>query len=472
MENNLSVVKENFKELPNNIEAEQSVIGSILVTNEIFDEINTIISNVNFYDPMHQKIFNAIESMIYKGMLANPITLKNFFENEKDELNIPEYLIKITKFSTSVRQAIEYSKIIYDMFVRRELIKISEGIIYNAKENDLEKNGKMIIENSEKLLYDLAEKGTFNSSLIKFDDAMKQTIEMASAAYKNEGGIVGVPTGLRDLDDRLGGLHQSDLIIIAGRPSMGKTSLATNIAFNAAQNIQESGAKSSVAFFSLEMSSEQLSTRIISEQARIGSNDIRRGRISDEQFDQFLETSKNISELPLFIDETPAISIAAMSNRARRIKRLYGLDLIVVDYIQLMRGSFNNKDGRVQEISQITQGLKAIAKELSLPVLALSQLSRQVEQRDDHKPQLADLRESGSIEQDADVVMFVYREGYYLQRKEPREATVEHAEWQAKMNEVAHLAEIIIGKQRHGPIGKVTLEFEERFTKFKDTQNN
>ena len=472
MENNLSVVKENFKELPNNIEAEQSVIGSILVTNEIFDEINTIISNVNFYDPMHQKIFNAIESMIYKGMLANPITLKNYFENEKDELNIPEYLVKITKFSTSVRQAIEYSKIIYDMFVRRELIKISEQIIDNAKENDLDNSGQNIIENSEKLLYDLAEKGTFSSSLIKFDDAMKQTIEMASAAYKNEGGIVGVPTGLRDLDDKLGGLHQSDLVIIAGRPSMGKTSLATNIAFNAAKNIQDNGKKSSIAFFSLEMSSEQLSTRIISEQARIGSNDIRRGRISDEQFDQFLETSKNISELPLFIDETPAISIAAMSNRSRRIKRLYGLDLIVVDYIQLMKGLFNNKDGRVQEISQITQGLKAIAKELGVPVLALSQLSRQVEQRDDHKPQLADLRESGSIEQDADVVMFVYREGYYLQRKEPREATVEHAEWQAKMNEVAHLAEIIIGKQRHGPIGKVTLEFEERFTKFKDTQNN
>ena len=472
MENNLSIVKDNFKELPNNIEAEQAVIGSILVTNEIFDDINTIISNVNFYDPMHQKIFNAIESMVYKGLLANPITLKNYFEKEKDEINIPEYLVKITKFSTSARQAIEYSKIIYDMFVRRELIKISDQIIDDAKENDLNVSGQNIIENSEKLLYDLAEKGTFSSSLIKFDDAMKQTIEMASAAYKNEGGIVGVPTGLRDLDDKLGGLHQSDLIIIAGRPSMGKTSLATNIAFNAAKNIQENGRKSSVAFFSLEMSSEQLSTRIISEQARIGSNDIRRGRISDEQFDQFLETSKNISELPLFIDETPAISIAAMSNRARRIKRLYGLDLIVVDYIQLMKGSLNNKDGRVQEISQITQGLKAIAKELGVPVLALSQLSRQVEQRDDHKPQLADLRESGSIEQDADVVMFVYREGYYLQRKEPREATVEHAEWQAKMNEVAHLAEIIIGKQRHGPIGKVTLEFEERFTKFKDTQNN
>ena len=470
MENNLSIVKDQFKELPNNIEAEQSVIGSILVSNDIFDEINTIISSINFYDPMHQKIFEAVESLIYKGMLANPITLKNYFEDEKDDLNVPEYLVKITKFSTSVRQAIEYSKIIYDMFVRRELIKISEQTIDSAKLNDLDTNGQSIIESSERLLFDLAEKGSFNSSLVKFDEAMKQTIEMASAAYKNEEGIVGVPTGLRDLDDKLGGLHQSDLIIIAGRPSMGKTSLATNIAFNAAQKLQDSGKKSSIAFFSLEMSSEQLSTRIISEQARISSNDIRRGRISDDQFDKFLETSKNISELPLYIDETPAISIAALSNRARRIKRLFGLDMIVVDYIQLMRGTTFNKDGRVQEISQITQGLKAIAKELSVPVVALSQLSRQVEQRDDHKPQLADLRESGSIEQDADVVMFVYREGYYLQRKEPREATVEHAEWQAKMNEVAHLAQIIIGKQRHGPIGNVTLEFEERFTKFKDTQ--
>jgi replicative DNA helicase len=472
MENNFSIVKDQFKELPNNIEAEQSVIGSILVSNDIFDEISTIISNINFHDPMHQKIFEAIESLVYKGMLANPITLKNYFEDEKDDLNVPEYLVKITKFSTSVRQTVEYSKIIYDMFVRRELIKISEQTIDSAKLNELDTNGQTIIENSERLLFDLAEKGSFNSSFVKFDEAMKQTIEMASAAYKNEEGIVGVPTGLRDLDDKLGGLHRSDLIIIAGRPSMGKTSLATNIAFNAAQKLQDNGKKSSIAFFSLEMSSEQLSTRIISEQARISSNDIRRGRISDEQFDKFLETSKNIAELPLYIDETPAISIAAMSNRARRIKRLFGLDMVVVDYIQLMRGTTFNKDGRVQEISQITQGLKAIAKELGVPVVALSQLSRQVEQRDDHKPQLADLRESGSIEQDADVVMFVYREGYYLQRKEPREATVEHAEWQAKMNEVAHLAQIIIGKQRHGPIGNVTLEFEERFTKFKDTQSS
>ena len=468
---NINLVKNNFNELPNNIEAEQSVIGSILLNNEIFDDVNTIISSKNLYDPMHQKIFSAIENLIYKGMLANPITLKNYFENEKDEINVPEYLIKITKFSTSSRQAIEYSKIIYDMFVRRELVKISENTIHTAQQKDLDVTGQRIIEESERLLFDLAEKGSVKSSLVKFDDAMKFTIEMASNAYKNEEGIVGVPTGLTDLDDRLGGLHKSDLVIIAGRPSMGKTALATNIAFNAAKKIQESGKKSTIAFFSLEMSSEQLSTRILAEQSKIKSNDIRRGRISDEQFDKFIETSKNISELPLYIDETPAISIAALSNRARRIKRLYGLDMIVVDYIQLMRAP-NNRDGRVQEISEITQGLKAIAKELSIPVLALSQLSRAVEARDDKKPQLSDLRESGSIEQDADVVMFVFREAYYLEKKEPQPATVQHAEWQAKMNEISNLAEIIIGKQRHGPTGNVYLEFEAMFTKFKDRQNN
>ena len=472
MNKNLSIVSNNINQLPNNIEAEQAVIGSLLTTNEIFDDISSIISEKTFYDPLHQKIYSAINNFIYKGMLANPITLKSYFENEKDDLNIPEYLIKITKFATSSRQSIEYSKIIYDMYVRRELIKISENIIENAKISDLNVSGQSIIEESEKTLYDLAEKGSFNSSLIKFDYAVRQTIEMASSAYKNEEGIVGVPTGLRDLDDRLGGLHKSDLIIIAGRPSMGKTALATNIAFHAAKKIQETGEKGSIAFFSLEMSSEQLSTRILAEQSRIKSNDIRRGKISEEQFEQFIETSKNISELPLYIDETPAISIAALSNRARRIKRLYGLDMIVIDYIQLMKATFALKDGRVQEISEITQGLKALAKELSVPVLALSQLSRAVEQRDDKKPQLSDLRESGSIEQDADVVMFVFRESYYLKAKEPRPATVEHAEWQAKMNEVSHLAELIIGKQRHGPTGNVMLEFEEMFTKFKDTVNN
>ena len=472
MSKNLTLVSNNISQLPNNIEAEQAVIGSVLTSNEIFDDLSSIISENNFFDPLHQKIYAAINNLIYKGMLANPITLKSYFENEKDDLNVPEYLIKITKFATSSRQCIEYSKIIYDMYVRRELIKISENIIDNAKISDLNISGQTIIENSEKVLYDLAEKGSVSSSLIKFDDAVKQTIDMASSAYKNEEGIVGVPTGLKDLDNRLGGLHKSDLIIIAGRPSMGKTALATNIAFHAAKKIQETGNKGSIAFFSLEMSSEQLSTRILAEQSRIKSNDIRRGKISEEQFEQFIETSKNISELPLYIDETPAISVAALSNRARRIKRLYGLDMVVIDYIQLMRASFALKEGRVQEISEITQGLKALAKELSVPVLALSQLSRAVEQRDDKKPLLSDLRESGSIEQDADVVMFVYRESYYLKAKEPRPATVEHAEWQAKMNEVSHLAELIIGKQRHGPTGNVMLEFEEMFSKFKDAVNN
>ncbi len=471
MSQSINIVKSKLEELPNNIEAEQSVIGSVLLANEIFDDISIIISSKNFYDPVHKKIFEALEKLIYSGQLANPITLKNYFEKEKDDLNIPEYLVKITKFSTSSRQAIEYSKLIFDLFVKRELIKISGEVIDQAKLNDLDIDGQKIIENYEKSLFDLAEKGSFSSSLIKFDEAMRQTIEMASNAYKNEEGIVGVPTGLRDLDDKLGGLHKSDLVIIAGRPSMGKTALATNIAFNAAKKIQEMGEKSSVAFFSLEMSSEQLSTRILAEQSRIKSNDIRRGKISEEQFDKFIETSKDISELPLYIDETPAITIAALSNRARRIKRLYGLDMVVIDYIQLMRAS-NSNNGRVQEISEITQGLKALAKELAVPVLALSQLSRAVEQRDDKKPQLSDLRESGSIEQDADVVMFVYREAYYLQGKEPRPATVEHAEWQAKMNEVSHLAELIIQKQRHGPTGNVMLEFEAMFTKFKDIQNN
>jgi replicative DNA helicase len=472
--NKLDLVRNHPTELPNNIEAEQSVIGSILVSNDILDDVSPIINYTKFYDPIHQKIFLAIENLISKGMLANPITLKNYFENDKNliELEGHEYLVKITKFSTSLRQAIEYAKIIYDMHVRRELIKISETTIDNASNKNIDLPGEKIIEDSEKLLFDLAERGSFSKSFIKFDAALNQTIEMASRAFKSTEGIVGVPTGLADLDDRLGGLHNQDLVIIGGRPSMGKTALATNIAFHAAKNIQDKGLKSSVAFFSLEMSSEQLSTRILSEQSRIKSNDIRRGKISEEQFDKFIETSKNISELPLYIDETPAISIAAISNRARRIKRLFGCELVVVDYIQLMRATNIRSEGRVQEISEITQGLKALAKELNVPVLAVSQLSRAVEQRDDKKPQLSDLRESGSIEQDADVVMFVYREAYYLERKEPRPATVEHAEWQNKMNEISILAEIMISKQRHGPTGNIKVEFEAMFTKFRDIQTS
>ena len=462
------------KKMPCNIEAEQAVIGSILISNDIYDEISPIIDAQKFFDPIHVKIFTTIEILISKGLLANPITLKNYFENNEGlkELGGHDYLIKITKLATSIKQAVDYANIVQEMHIRRELIKISESVLYQASSNtEIETSGEEMIQNTEKSLFDLAERGHFNRSFIKFDRALKQTIEMAESAHKNEGGIVGVPTGLTDLDSRLGGMHKQDLIIIAGRPSMGKTALATNIAFHAAKNIEKKESKSTVAFFSLEMSSEQLSTRILSEQSRIRSNDIRRGRVTEHEFEKFIETSKNISDLPLYIDETPAITIAAISNRSRRIKRLFGLELIVVDYIQLMRSIGKKEYNRVQEISEITQGLKALAKELDVPVLALSQLSRQVEQRDNKKPQLSDLRESGSIEQDADVVMFVYREAYYLENKEPTLGSVDHAEWQQKMDEVSRLADIIIGKQRHGPTGNVKVEFEAMYTKFSNLEN-
>jgi len=471
----LKIIQNFQKQMPCNIEAEQALIGSILVSNEIYDEIALIINAQKFFDPIHAKIFDTIVMLISKGLLANPITLKNHFENNEGlkELGGQEYLIKITKFSTtSVKQVIDYANIVHEMHVRRELIKISESVLNEASNNnEIASSGEEMIQNAEKSLFDLAERGHFNQSFLKFEQALKQTIEMATSAYKNEEGIVGVPTGLTDLDSRLGGMHKQDLIIIAGRPSMGKTALATNIAFHAAKNIEKKGSKSTVSFFSLEMSSEQLATRILSEQSRIRSNDIRRGKVSEKEFEQFIETSKNIFELPLYIDETPAITISAISNRSRRIKRLFGLDLIVIDYIQLMRTSGKRDWGRVQEISEITQGLKALAKELDVPVLALSQLSRQVEQRDNKKPQLSDLRESGSIEQDADVVMFIYREAYYLENKEPTLGSIEHAEWQQKMDEISSLAEIMISKQRHGPTGNVKVEFEAMYTKFQDLVN-
>ena len=468
------IVEKSKKQMPCNIEAEQAVIGSLLVSNDIYDEISPVLDPQKFFDPIHVKLYETIEKLISKGLLANPITLKNHFENNEGlkELGGQEYLIKITKFSTSVKQAIDYANIVQEMHVRRELIKISQSVLDEASTNaDVSTSGVEIIQNAEKSLFDLAERGHFNQSFIKFESALKQTIEMAKSAYQNDEGIVGVPTGLTDLDARLGGMHKQDLIIIAGRPSMGKTALATNIAFHAAKNIEKKETKSTVAFFSLEMSSEQLSTRILSEQSKIRSNDIRRGKVSEKEFEQFIETSKNIFELPLYIDETPAVTIATISNRSRRIKRLFGLELIVIDYIQLMKSSRKMEFNRVQEISEITQGLKALAKELNVPVLALSQLSRQVEHRDDKKPQLADLRESGSIEQDADVVMFIFREAYYLERKEPTLGSIEHAEWQQKMNEISSLADIMISKQRHGPTGNVKVEFEAMYTKFKNLEN-
>jgi replicative DNA helicase len=463
----------NNNHLPKNIEAEQTILGSILENNELFDEITDEINEGHFHDAIHQKIYKIISNLISKGLLANPITIKNFFNDNQEltEIGGLEYLLKLTKVSTTKNQIKHYSKLLSDLYIRRQLIKISEETLEDSKNKELEISGTNILENTERKLFEIAERGEFQRSFVTFKDALKETIDMATAAYKNDQGIVGVPSGLTDLDDRLGGLHKQDLIIIAGRPSMGKTALATNIAFNAAENIQKQNKKSSVAFFSLEMSSEQLSTRILSEQSRIKSNDIRRGKINQEDFEKFIEASKNLENLPLHIDDTPAITISALSNRARRLKRKQGLDLIVIDYIQLMKSSGYKNEGRVLEIGQITQGLKALAKELNVPVLALSQLSRQVEQRDDKKPQLADLRESGSIEQDADVVMFVFREQYYLEKQEPKLGTAEHVEWQEKMNQVHNQAEIIIGKQRHGPTGLIKLEFESAFTKFKDASN-
>ena len=468
-----SAIKKVDNKIPSNLEAEQALLGSILVNNDIIDEIS--INPKIFYDPAHIKIYEVIENLNSKGMVANPITLKNFFEKDNmlDDVGGTEYFIKLTRFSGSVKQAVDYAKIIHEMYLRRELILVSEKLSSETiNTTPHEKNAESIIQDTEKSLYDLAERGSFSQSYLKFNKALDQTIQMATLAMQNDQGIVGIPTGLTDLDEKLGGLHKSDLIILAGRPSMGKTALATNIAFNASQHIMTREEKSSVAFFSLEMSSEQLSTRILSEQAKIKSDDIRRGKVTEEEINRYIETSRNIYNLPLFIDETPAITISALSNRARRIKRLHGLALIVVDYIQLMQSGSYKNEGRVQEISEITQGLKALAKELSVPVLALSQLSRAVEQRDDKQPQLSDLRESGSIEQDADVVMFVYREAYYLERKQPKLGSIEHAEWQSKMNDVNGLADIILGKQRHGPTGNIKVEFEGIYTKFKDLSKN
>ncbi len=472
---NLGIAKNNKQnqEVPSNIEAEQHLLGSVLVNNDIIDEIANIINSEKFYDPIHIKIYEVIENLNSKGMIANPITLKNYFEKNQglDDVGGVEYLVKLTRFSSSVKQAIDYAKIVHENFVKRELIQISHNIKDETLNSEDDKSSDLIIEDAEKLLFDLAERGSFSQSFMKFNLALDQSISMAEQAMKNDQGIVGVPTGLTDLDEKLGGLHKSDLVIIAGRPSMGKTALATNIAYHAAKNIQLKSTKSSVAFFSLEMSSEQLSTRILSEQSRIKSNDIRRGKATEEELSRYIETSRDIYDLPLYIDETPAITISTLSNRARRIKRLFGLSLIVVDYIQLMRTSSKRNDGRVQEISEITQGLKALAKELGVPVLALSQLSRAVEQRDDKKPQLADLRESGSIEQDADVVLFVFREEYYEEKKQPKLGSIEHAEWQSKMSDISGLAEILIGKQRHGPTGNIQVEFEGMYTKFKDLKS-
>ncbi len=463
---------------PHSMEAEQALLGAILYDNEVYHRVSGIVEAQHFYNPVHVRIFDSISNLIEHGKLADAIVLKNRFSQDDTLVDIGgvEYLALLLDAAPAGAAAPEYAKLIFDLALRRELIRLGGDIKARAEDPEVEEDGRAQITQAEMELYKLAETGSVQSGFITFSKAIMQSIDMATAAFERDGGLSGMSTGLVDLDRQLGGLHKSDLIILAGRPSMGKTALATNIAFNVAKahktekdenGIDRTVAGGVVGFFSLEMSSEQLATRLLAEQSGVPSNKIRRGDITPTQYDDIREAAEMIEKIPLHIDDTGGLTIGALSARARRLKRMVGLDLIVVDYLQLLSGSGRaSSDGRVQEVTQITMGLKALAKELDVPVLALAQLSRQVEQRDDKRPQLADLRESGSIEQDADVVMFVFREEYYVARTEPREGTEEHLKWKDEMEAVYGKAEVIVGKQRHGPIGTVKLAFEAELTKF------
>lgn len=464
---------------PHNLEAEQALLGAILFDNETFNRINQNLQERHFYDPVHGRIFAACRDLIAAGELADGVTLKERFARDGGikEIGGAVYLMKLMEAAAPLSaQAQSYADLIYDLALRRELIRVG-GVITDLAENPPEDHDAQdIIEEAERTLFTLAESGTGSKGFSPFSHALATSIEIAAAAYESKSDVSGLATNFEDLDRMLGGLHPSDLIILAGRPSMGKTALATNIAFNIARNrlhAQRTGDFENqvnkggvVAFFSLEMSAEQLATRLLSDAAEIESDRIRRGKISKQEYERLADEAVNLQQLPLHIDETGAIGIAQLMARARRLQRTVGLDCVVVDYLQLVTSSSRKSDGRVQEVSEITQGLKALAKDLKVPVIALSQLSRQVETREDKRPQLSDLRESGSIEQDADVVLFVYRESYYLERAEPREGTDEHIAWMRQVDEVRNQAEVIIGKQRHGPIGKVKLFFDSRYTRF------
>ncbi|MBM3467804.1 MAG: replicative DNA helicase [Alphaproteobacteria bacterium] len=458
---------------PYNLEAEQLLLGALLLNNGSYEALGDFLLPHHFADGIHGQIFEAIARFIDRGQVADPITLKDYFD--KNEALQPvggaRYLIDLAEGVVSVISVGDYGRLIYDLYLRRQLMGIGEDMVLNARTHELDLNAAQQIEDAEKKLFDLAITGSASGGFKSFQMALTEAIEMAEVAYKRDSHVVGVTTGLTDIDKCLGGLHPSDLLIIAGRPSMGKTALATNMAFNAAKaylNKNKSGA--SVGFFSLEMSAEQLATRILASESGISSDKIRRGEVKEEHFPTFVQVSRELSSIPLFIDDTPALSVSALRTRARRLKRQENLGLIVIDYLQLLESGGSNRkgDNRVQEISDITRALKALAKELNVPVIALSQLSRAVEQREDKRPQLADLRESGSIEQDADVVMFVFREEYYEIRRQPPEGTEKHAEWQAHMDRIANQAEVIIAKQRHGPVGNVRLYFDGSLTRFGD----
>jgi replicative DNA helicase len=478
-----------FRVPPHNYEAEQALLGAILVNNKTLERVSEFLRAEHFADPVHGRIYASCAKLIERGQIASPVTLKTFFEHDQElaELGGLAYLARLAGSVATIINAEDYGRLIFDLHLRRELITLGEDLVNEAFEPEIDSSAVEQIEGAEQRLYDLATTGQAEGGFQNFQQAVIGAIQMAEAAHKRDGKLSGVPTGLRDLDAKLGGLHPSDLLILAGRPSMGKTSLATNIAFNAAKAYREEvdatgsrkavdGAK--VAFFSLEMSAEQLATRILSEQAEVQSHKIRQGEMSHEEFERLVIASQELYSLPLFIDDTPALSVSAVRTRCRRLQRQHGLGLIVIDYLQLLRGtgSRQSESNRVQEVSEITRGMKALAKELHVPVLALSQLSRAVEQREDKRPQLSDLRESGSIEQDADVVMFVYREQYYLERAEPSRRPEEdetkfhdrYQAWAQRCEKAHNVAECIIAKQRHGPIGTVRMFFDGNYTKFGD----
>ncbi len=468
-----------FRTPPHNIEAEQALLGAILVNNEAFYRVSDFLEHRHFFEPIHQRIFELAAGLIRAGKLATPVTLKTFLPTDFDVagLSLNQYLARLAAEATTIINAEDYGRTVYDLSVRRDLILIGEDMVNTAYDAPVDATPASHIEEAERRLYEIAETGRFDSGFQRFATALTTAVDLAARAYQRDGSLSGIATGLTDLDAKMGGLQQSDLIILAGRPGMGKTALATNIAYNIAKSWRhETGADGRekttnggiVGFFSLEMSAEQLATRIIAEQTGIPSNKIRRGAIDEADFETIKDVSIELQQLPFYVDETGGLSIGQLAARARRLKRQRGLDLLVIDYVQLLQGtSRRSSENRVQEITEITTRLKALAKELNIPILALSQLSRQVESRDDKRPQLSDLRESGSIEQDADVVMFVFREEYYHQMRKPTESNRDKfAEWLAEGERVQGKAEVIIGKQRHGPTGTVELQFEAEVTRF------
>lgn len=465
---------QSFRILPHNLEAEQALLGALLVDNRSLEMVGDIIKAEHFFAPVHQRIFDAISKISDRGQNADPVTLKPYFENDAElvERGGAQYLADLASSVITVVNASNYATAIRDLHMRRELITVGNDLVNESFEADIDTSAQDCLELAESRLFEMSETGQGERGFVTMRDATATAIELAEKAFNSDGHVTGVTTGLRDLDKKLGGLQPSDLIIVAGRPSMGKTALATTLAFNAANAYAQSGGKEGaiVGFFSLEMSADQLATRLLSDLAEISGDKIRRGEFNKEDFHRLAEQSTKLAQVPLFIDDSAALSITAVRTRARRMKRKHGLGLIVVDYLQLLRGTGSRQsENRVLEVGEITRGLKAIAKELNIPVMALSQLSRAVESREDKRPQLSDLRESGSIEQDADVVMFVYREQYYLEREKPNEAdSTKIAEWQNKMTSVHNVAEAVIGKQRHGPIGIVEMYFDAQYTRFKD----